>query len=360
MKNWLTYIYLLMAGSLCLLATSCSQEDEGLEKEMAGEGKAIVQFSIALDKIGSSSRTTWGNEYEDSIGNDFENTINLSQFFVEMTFSDGVTIPVRRITKSANTKNVYEFVGEISVEAVKSLTDAKVIVYANIDKDDTEFQTNYREYAGRGVNRIPMWGVHTITSADVANLLLVPSTTLQLSKPIDLLRAMAKIELTLTETLVNEGYTIEGVTINKHNSRGNLIPTGGYGYTALYNREECINVSSPNFIEAPSGGLSFTEISANRYWIYVPEFLINKTDNLLSNDDLQIKIELYKGTEKFPEDRSSFSMFETSLVRNHWYKYTITSANMEEDVSFNLKYQVIDWQDIDNGTLNFGDQNGKW
>ena len=51
-------------------------------------------------------------------------------------------------------------------------------------------------------------------------------------------------------------------------------------------------------------------------------------------------------------------MFETSLVRNHWYKYTITSANMEEDVFFNLNYKVINWQDIDNGTLNFGDHNG--
>ena len=169
---------------------------------------------------------------------------------------------------------------------------------------------------------------------------------------------MAKIELTLTDALVEEGYIIEGVTINKHNSKGNLIPTGGYGYTTEYYREECINVSSANNIVAPSGGLPFTEISANRYWIYVPEFLIDKTDNLQSNDDLQIKIELYKGTERFPEDRSSFSMFETSLVRNHWYKYTIISADMNEEINLGLKYQVIDWTDIENGTLTFGGESG--
>ena len=359
MKNWSTYIFLLVAGALSLLATSCSQDEEHLQKLIAGEGKTIVEFSIALGNTGNSSRATWNDTYNPDgtfVGEGIDNTINLNQFFVNLKLSNSI-IPIRliRILNSSTDKVVYTFKGEVEVRSVQSLKGAKIEVYTNIGESQTSFSTNYTRYPETGVQYIPMWGVHTITDD---NLLLEPSSTIQLntpSTPVYLLRSMAKIELTLTDALINEGYNINGVTINNYNSIGNLLPTGEFGYTKLYNREDCINVSSAQYSD---DGLAFYKVSDNRYWIYVPEFLINTTDEIQANEDLHITLDLYKGNEKFPEDRSTFSMFETSLVRNHWYKYTITSANMEEDVFFNLNYKVINWQDIDNGTLNFGDHNG--
>lgn len=358
MKNWLTYITLLMAGTLVLLTTSCSQEDDDIVKAMNGDGKLMVEFSIALGNTGVSSRTTWGNEYHpDSIGNGFDNTIKLDSFYVKFIHGND-TLDVERSYFSKSEPDKYKFVGKVYVEddEDRNLTGGKVIVYANVNEADTAFNANLTNIPGKGVNYIPMWGVHTIESNES---FLPPSDTLHLQKPILLLRAMAKIELTLTDDMVNEGYSLKGVTINKYNSKGNLVPTGDYKYTNNYIREDCINVSSDNNIESCVGGFPFTEISENRYWIYVPEFLIDTVDDLQTNDNIQITVDLYKGTQKFPVERSTFSMFETSLVRNHWYIYTIKSANMEEDVYFGLNYKVINWHDIDNGTLNFGDDKGE-
>ena len=346
-----------MAGTLVLLTTSCSQDDDDIVKAMNGDGKLMVEFSIALGNTGVSSRTTWGKDYLDSIGNGFDNSIKLDSFYVKFILPGNDTLDVVRSYFSKSEPDKYKFVGKVFVEddEDRDLTGGKVIVYANVNEDDTDFNANLTNIPGKGVNYIPMWGVHTIESSES---FFPPSDTLHLQKPILLLRAMAKIELTLTDDMVNEGYSIEGVTINKYNSTGNLVPTGEHDYTIDYYRESCINVSTANNIESRVGGFPFTEISENRYWIYVPEFLIDTTDSFETNNDIQITVDLYKGTQKFPEERSTFSMIETSLVRNHWYIYTITSANMEEDVFFNLKYKVIDWQDIDNGTLNFGDHNG--
>ena len=361
MKNWSTYIFLLVAGALSLLATSCSQDEEHLQKLIAGEGKTIVEFSIALGNTGNSSRATWNDTYNPDgtfVGEGIDNTINLNQFFVNLKLSNSI-IPIRliRILNSSTDKVVYTFKGEVEVRSVQSLKNARIEVYTNIGESQTSFSTNYTSYPETGVQYIPMWGVHTITDD---NLLLVPSSTIQLNTPgtpVYLLRSMAKIELTLKDVLVNEGYTINGVTINNYNSIGNLLPTGEFGYTKQYNREDCINVSSAQYSD---DGLAFYKVSDNRFWIYVPEFLINTTatDEIQANDDLQITLDLYKGNEKFPEERSTFSMFETSLVRNHWYKYTVISADMDEEVNLELKYQVIDWSQIVNESLNFGNGDG--
>ena len=108
MKNWSTYIFLLVAGVLSLLATSCSQEDEGLESVLVSNGKATVQFSIALSSSGAGSRAneTWNDSYNpdgsdngESIFENFENKINLNQFHVNLIIpgTPSTTIPVQII-----------------------------------------------------------------------------------------------------------------------------------------------------------------------------------------------------------------------------------------------------------------------
>ena len=47
------------------------------------------------------------------------------------------------------------------------------------------------------------------------------------------------------------------------------------------------------------------------------------------------------------------------LVRNHWYKYTIENIAVDIEVTFDLSYQIINWADITNGSLTFGDDGGE-
>ena len=49
-------------------------------------------------------------------------------------------------------------------------------------------------------------------------------------------------------------------------------------------------------------------------------------------------------------------MTDLHLVRNHWYKYYIRSIN--KDIECDLFYQVIDWTEINNGKLIFGNGDG--
>ena len=48
----------------------------------------------------------------------------------------------------------------------------------------------------------------------------------------------------------------------------------------------------------------------------------------------------------------------TNLVRNHWYVYNVKSVTIETGVSFTLQYQVINWTEINNGELIFGNGDG--
>ena len=372
MKNWSTYIYLLVAGALSLLATSCSQEDEGLESVIASQGKATVQFSIALGNSGASSRTTWGESYAPDGSDDgepiFENKINLDQFHVSLTLSDNTQVPIKQITQSGQTNNVYDFVGEVEVKNVKSLTGAKIEVRTNIGQTAQSFSTSYTEdpdnsekpyYPGKGVTSIPMWGVHTVTAEE--NLLLVPgpaSDPIRFRTPIYLLRSMAKVEVVFQNT-VNADYKILEAGLSKYNSQGNLLPTGTFSNTLAYNREDCINPSSTTTVVASSDALGLPfEVAADKRScvIYVPEYQISGEGDL----NVQLLIDTDKDGDSDSHEIVSKGIFSvnTNLVRNHWYIYKVNSVTIETGVSFTLQYQVIDWTTIDNGNLNFGNASG--
>ena len=381
MKNWSTYIFLLVAGTLSLLATSCSQEDEGLESVIASQGKATIQFSIALGDSGASSRAatdendetdeTWGGPYTPAnIGNEFENTINPGQFHVSLTLSNGTPVTLRSVSPVAKQENdpinVYDFVAEVLVEynddnGAPSLKDAKIEVCANYGNNLTTFETSYTgNLEGRGMANIPMWGVHTITS----ELLLAGGNTIDLrATPIYLLRSMAKVEVAINPEL-NDKFEIRDVELNICNKKGYLKPkkyTETEVNTKDYNREECLNAlnSTDRHINVGFEKHEDTETGAISYTIYVPEYY-NPNG---SDDDVNIFLDIYSiiNDELKPvsyqlEKHGAIEMKDLHLVRNHWYKYYIRSIN--KNIEFELKYQVINWTEINNGQLIFGNGSG--
>ena len=378
MKNWSTYIFLLVAGALSLLATSCSQEDEGLESVIASQGKATIQFSIALGDSGASSRATWGdqpydddpkvdNSLESNIGNEFENTIDMKQFHVSLSLADGTLVPIKSISlvekQETDPKNIYDFVGEVEVKSVKSLTGAKIEVRANIGQTASTFTPNYETYPYKGVASIPMWGVHTVTAEE--NLLLVAgpaSDPIRFRNPIYLLRSMAKVEVIFQNT-VNADYKILEAGLSKYNSQGNLLPTGSFPNTLGYNREDCINPSATTTVVATSDALGLPfEVAADKRScvIYVPEYAIQYDQNGKSDLNIQLLIDTDKDGDSDSHEIVSKGIFsvDVNLVRNHWYIYRVKSVTIETGVQFTLQYQVIDWTEIDNGNLNFGYVNG--
>ena len=370
MKKWFLHI-LLLAGLFGVLTTSCSQEDDGLEMVTAGKEKVMVRFSIALNK--SESRATWDTNDDGATGSEFDNRINPNQFFVTLTLTDEEnqtqTYDVKNVVYwESDNINVYEFVGEVEVNiaSTTTYTNAQIKVYANMNVDQEKFEANLDTYPGRGVQYIPMWGVETFQ-----NLSLTPGEMNELST-IYLLRSMSKIEVTLKPSLVSEGYSITGVNLDKYNSIGYTLPKGSSGSTMKFDMDGCFNPYTPEEdkdkkIETKADGFPF-QIQENpdnsiSYIIYVPEY-----DNLeeesedVEKDDLNIQVYIDKNDKPISHELNSrgiIQMTDLDLVRNHWYKYTIEAVNISTDITFNLQYQVIDWTEITNGSLTFGDDEGE-
>ena len=370
MKKWFLHI-LLLAGLFGMLTTSCSQEDEGIEKVLSGkkEEKVTVFFTLALDETSARSRATWGdnldnvdtNNYESAIGDNFDNYINPDQFFVKLNIGN-VSYEVSDLVYWQTGTNVYEFVGEVEVEANATVNPqtAKVMVYANMNSNQEAFTVNYDQENGfpnTGVEYIPMWGVQTIK-----NLSLAPGVRNDLGT-IYLLRSMAKVEV----IMANSEFEISAINIRGYNNMGKCLPNG-------WNDEKTMTTTGldlegvfnpmPTYVDdqMPAFKESITDDGFKCYTVYVPEYRNIAPDNQTSVTPSTITVTIdgkdYDIKFKKYEDGSATNE-AYNIVRNHIYRFNITGVNSAVDVGLTLQYKVIDWQDINNGTLNFGDDKGE-
>ena len=361
MKKWYLHI-LLLAGLFGMLTTSCSQ-DEALEsRAQASEEKMQVSFTIAMGNSSDNSRAAEENYPTEEEIVAFENRID--QLHVQLQMSENTSpVDVVNIAYWQVGTNVYKFVGEVKdVASGTSLNGVKVFVYANTSKTNgaikkTFVPTYSGSNEGKGVESIPMWGVHTIT----ANLSLTSGTCVDLPEPIYLLRAMAKVEVNLGSNAISEGFSIDGVEMQKYNSLGNLEPNtvanaNGIN-TADYHNEACINAApAGNVVGIP---LDFIKIGENRFIIYVPEFKIGADANFNTDDNMLIRVKIVQGEDEIWASLKNGGAFPIGdLVRNYYYIYSIDRVNINVNVISDFTYQVIDWTEIDNGSLNFGNSNG--
>lgn len=349
MKKWFLHI-LLLAGLFGVLTTSCSQEEDDPTQESR---KAQVVFTLALDGQSSGSRGTWEEYSPSDIGEGIDNRINPDQFHVQI-IAGGKTYTVSNILTLPKGDNVYEFMGEVSIDA--SANGARIVVYANMNTPSTSiFETSYTSTNPYGVEYIPMWGVQTV------NLSLSPGTRTTLNEPIYLLRAMAKVEINLEP----EGYTLEGVTLNRYNPTGYNLPAGAAKVENTkklhYDNESPLSFNPCT--TTPGENLSFN-VSNKRLVFYLPEVA-----NSAGENELVMTLSLKKGTETvtlqapylyFRQYTNGNSEGATpfDVVRNHWYQYNITAINTSIEVDLGIFYQVMDWTPINNGTLTFGGESG--
>ena len=330
----------LFVSMLCMLAASCQDTDEFAQLDSR---KAQVMFSVAMDSQMARSRATWGDDYTPSLKGDvYDNHIELNQLVVKIE-AGGNIYEVKDIVKWKDGEaNKYKFVGVVeNVTAAKELEDIKISVFANMGTDGS--MTTFEQDA----ENIPMWGM---TSMD--KLTLAPGTRQDL-ETIHLLRAMAKMEVSLNAKMAGE-YALTGVTLNKYNKVGNCLPTikEGTKYTTELDQEAVMNVNASN----PQTELAFVEVTnedgKKSHIVYLPE-VVNGTSEA---DYLNIEVEL---TAKDPEgnltesvETGNFDVMDYSdvdnptaidIVRNHWYKYTVSGFAAGE---VQVNYQTLDWQDV--------------
>lgn len=326
MKKWLLHIMLISV--LGILAASCNQiiddpiGDCDLDKE-----KVQITFTLSMKAAAPDSRT-WGTDYNpNNIGNEFENQIDLDNLqvlvFNGTTFEGKVNI----LAYWKVAENIYEFRGELPNAQIDKNIEYKVMVFANCpDVDGNTDLTNLSfVFHGTGADTeyIPMWGVKT------TNFTLERFQDLG---QINVLRAMAKVEVNLSDAL--EGYTLEKVQLNanKYNIDGFCLPTG---YTGATNTEgmglEAVFNPKNSDTTAPSGtvALEFEKIAkTNTCYIYIPEYLTTlDADNpsmTVTLMDPNSNIKTYPLEFKYYSGTNEGTSY--NIVRNHYYQYTITSV----------------------------------
>ena len=316
---------------------------------------AQVAFTLKLDKAQPATRaTTRGNDYDSQAGEGYESRIDQLQVVLYSTDDNNTAYPLHNLWQEASStqggEDTYTFVGSIDTNDADSPQAGtyKIMVFANCT-DLTNNETNLGNlaytYTYNNSPAIPMWGVTT------AELTLAPGERQTLDNGIDLLRAVAKVEVKLNDAVAQEGFSLTGVTISKANQQGYCLPLDydKVETTAALNREEETGITTfhpyPN--SATTTDLAFTNDGNNTYTLYLPEY-----DNGTNAATLSVTVadednqpETY--TLEFKHYTNGQPTGEAyNIVRNHLYRYTITKI---DNGQLTVQHQVMPWEKVTSG-----------
>lgn len=337
MKDLLKYTFLSV---LALTVFSCTQSEDDpilLEKE-----KVQVSFTLSMEATNPASRAgeeTWGSDYTPNfIGDEYDNQIDLNSLQVVLFDADdsyvGKVQQLRYYKAENGPINEYTFVGELSSEITSGTYS--IMVFANCPEitattvEDLKAMTFVYD-AGRG---IPMWGFIK------QNVTLVPGERSILNK-IPVLRAMAKVEISLSDDLVSE-YSLLGVSLSSYNAGGYCLPAN-YNASATSTGDLNMDAGFNPYAGVGTGtNLGFGKVTENqKYCVYIPEY-----DNDAAPATMTLQVQ-----RQGESAVRTYTLDFRNIIRNHYYQYIITAVN--ENIEFELEYQVADWIDVTNPTITF-------
>lgn len=359
MKEKLKYVVI---GLLLPLFTSCFSHDF-VEIVRIVEPKTVT---FTLDLAGQTATTKadseiWDDEgYITSIGSTFENRILTDDLHVLVYDMDGDFVAqVQKVAYREISSGVYEFWGILQDSSINSnikfeATTYRFVVLANCGNlayDDQGVPlpgnltyTGTWNAAATNRSAIPMWG-----ATDV-ELTLSESQSLG---SVSLLRAMSKVEVVLSDELLEEGYSINAASLTKANGTGYSAPAGWN----LTSTEELVHEAAAGsdingFNEYTEGSeetdKSFFGTSGSKI-IYAPEttndggIKINVTLNDGSSDlvfdgDKAISLAAYS------DGQPTTSYY--NLVRNHHYRYVITGVAQSNDLILIITINPWNYRDV--------------
>lgn len=330
--------------------------DDGPDALSLPDGStAQVAFTLKLDKAQPATRTTWGDNYPNKPGTDYENRID--QLQVVLYSEDNTAYPLHNLWQEASStqggEDTYTFVGSIDTNDADSPQAGtyKIMVFANCT-DLTNNETNLGNlaytYTYNNSPAIPMWGVTT------AKLTLAPGERQELTDGIDLLRAVAKVEVQLQDNDDTQGFSLTGVTISTANTQGYCLPLDydKVETTAALNREEETGITTfhpyPNSVTTTD--LAFTNDGNNTYTLYLPEY-DNGTGNTPATLTATLTVTVADGDgqeETYPLEFKTYEEGQPTgeaynIVRNHLYRYTITKI---DNGQLAVSYRVLPWEKV--------------
>lgn len=353
------FVSIAMAWLGCIALVSCDQGDTN-----AGEAEANITLTLCLKGADKNSNTRMGqpfvkplasrgdgDETEDP-GTEMENSIDFSRFHV--VFYDAnhrMAGILQNMVLIHMGGNIYRLTGSLPVSnkvLVGNYFEGKMVVYANFDMSEDDLQKGYNDeiiaqkafdYEAKP-KYLPMWGVKKVAFTLAAG-------KRQDFSDINLLRAVAKVKVNLSNEMKNNGWSIYSMQLINYNDKGYCMPEK---YAECEKTASLTHEEFEHFYDSKqTGGITMTDDVP----IYLPEYQNNGKDNA---DKCIIKLKLAKnriveqddsGNEKeytlrFIDytDTGAEGTTTNDIVRDHYYTFEVYKGSNGQNL---VKLTVRKW-----------------
>lgn len=351
-----------MAWLGCIALVSCDQGDTGAENT-----EAHITLTLCLKGTDTDNNTRIGqsggkqiasrseDDETDEPGTEMENSIDFSRFHV--VFYDAnhrMAGILQNMVLIHVGGSIYRLTGSLPVSnkvLVGNHFVGKMVVYANFDMSSEDLQKDYNhtDIAQKSFNYeanpkyLPMWGVQKVDFTLAAG-------KRQDFSDIDLLRAVAKVKVNLSNDMKNNGWSIYSMQLFNYNNKGYCMP-GKYTnceQTASLTHEEFEHFFNSRQIS----GIAMTEDVP----IYLPEYQNNGQKDA---DKCVIKLKLARNeivesdkeyTLRFIDytDKGTEGTTTNDIVRDHYYTFEVyKGSNGQNLVKLTVrKWNVRDHEEI--------------
>lgn len=355
-------VSIAMAWLGCIALVSCDQGDTGAENT-----EAHITLTLCLKGTDTDNNTRIGqsggkqiasrseDDETDEPGSEMENSIDLSRFHVVFYQTNQQMAGILQNMVLVHLGgNIYRLTGSLPVSnkvLVGNHFVGKMVVYANFNMSSDDLQKGYNDeiIAQKSFNYeanpkyLPMWGVQKVDFTLAAG-------KRQDFSDIDLLRAVAKVKVNLSNEMKNNGWSIHSMQLFNYNNKGYCMP-GKYKdceQTASLTHEEFEHFFNSRQIS----GITMTEDVP----IYLPEYQNNGQKDA---DKCIIKLKLARNeivesdkeyTLRFIDytDKGTEGTTTNDIVRDHYYTFEVyKGSNGQNLVKLTVrKWNVRDHEEI--------------
>lgn len=347
-------VSIAMAWLGCIALVSCDQGDTN-----AGEAEANITLTLCLKGADKNSNTRIGQPFVKPLasrgegdetkdtGTVMENSIDFSRFHVVFYDANQQMAGILQNMVLVHLGgNIYRLTGSLPVSnkvLVGNHFEGKMVVYANFDMSEADLQKDYNhtDIAQKSFNYeanpeyLPMWGVQKVDFTLAAG-------KCQDFSDIELLRAVAKVKVYLSNDMKENGWSIDSMKLINYNDKGFCMPIkyAECKQTASLTHEDFEHFFNSRQI---SDILMTDDVP-----IYLPEYQNKGKDNA---DKCIIKLKLARNgivesdkeyTLRFIDytDQGTEGTTINDIVRDHYYIFEVYKGSNGQNL---VKLTVRKW-----------------
>lgn len=349
-----------MAWLGCIALVSCDQGDTGAENTEAHITLTLCMKGTDTDnntRIGQSGGKQIASRGEEDEpkdpGTEMKNSIDFSRFHVVFYQANQQMAGIlQNMVLIHMGGNIYRLTGSLPVSnkvLVGNHFEGKMVVYANFDMSSEDLQKDYNhtDIAQKAFDYeanpkyLPMWGVKKVDFTLAAG-------KRQDFSDIDLLRAVAKVKVYLSNDMKKNGWSIHSMQLFNYNNKGYCMPIK---YAKCEQTASLTHEEFEHFLDSKQ---TVGILMKDNVPIYLPEYQNKGKDNaekciIKLKLESKGKVELDDASGKEKEytlrfidytDKGTEGTTTNDIVRDHYYIFEVYKGSNGHNL---VKLTVKKW-----------------